>query len=556
MRKGLLAALVLTAPFAGAQTQTTDPATQGGTTQGGTNLGRTGNQSTTTSTQATSQTPPPANPPAGPISLPATSATKPLLKSPTAKDLAAVVSGRSITIDDAILVALLTSRDFSRAQASYEAARARTSEQRTNLNVQVVVSGSAVEYDRSITANFAGVSIPIQKQFNLIINNGVTLPLDIFGSIRSAISQAQFSEIASRIDVNRTRNDLVFSVRNAFYNALRAQGNLVVAQDDLANTQARLKDAQNSLAAGTGTQFDVLTAQRDVANAEGGLVNARGAVTVALGQLKQAIGIDVSTPISVIDSGAVDDPGSSSPAPAPPRDETVHVARNEVDLGPDYDAAVTEAVQNRPEVLEGNAAIAAAEKGVTYARRSLYPQFSVGVGYNVQPYFAGFTPANLASIQLNFSIPIYEGGLAKARVREARAAVAQAEVDRRTTVDQVTLDVQQAYVNQVQARERVRVATLGVEQAREAFRLAQLRSRAGVSAIPQQSPQIELSNAQVSLTQAENNRVNALYDYNVARAALDRARGRYSYGREGGGFAQTPTVKETGKATPTTLTQP
>ena len=77
-----------------------------------------------------------------------------------------------------------------------------------------------------------------------------------------------------------------------------------------------------------------------------------------------------------------------------------------------------------------------------------------------------------------------------------------------------------------------------------------------MSAVPQQSPQIELSNAQTALAQAENNRVGALYDYNVARAALDRARGRFSYGREGGGFAQTPSVKETGKATPTTVTTP
>ncbi len=531
MRPGLLAAFVLIAPFAGAQASPVGNQTPAG------------NQTT-------------VGPLSPPINLPATTSTKPLLKSPGAAELAALVKDRSITLDDAIVVSLMTNRDFARAQANYEAARARTSEQRTNLNLQIGINGTATEYDRPLNANFAGTTIPIQKQFVIVINNGVTLPIDLFGSIRSAISQAQFSEIASRIDVNRSRNDLVFNVRNAFYNALRAQGTLVVAQDDLANTQARLKDAQTSLAAGTGTQFDVLTAQRDVANAQGGLVNARGGVTVALGQLKQAMGIDVSTPISVVDTGAVDDPGNSAGEPAPPRAEDLHTVRNEVDLGTDYQTAVTEAVQNRPEILEGNASVAAAEKGVTYARRSVLPQFSVGVVYNVQPYYAGFTPANLTGLTLNFSIPIFDGGLAKARVREARAAVAQAEIDRRTTVDQVTLDVQQAYVNQVQARERVRVSNLGVGQAREAFRLAQLRAQAGVSAIPQQSPQIELSNAQISLTQAENNRVSALYDYNVARAALDRARGRYSYGREGGGFAQTPTTKETGKATPTTVTTP
>ncbi len=477
--------------------------------------------------------------------------TKPLLRSPGPAQLATLVAGRSITIDDAVVVALLTNRDYARAQASYELARARTSEARTGQNLTLGINGAATEFDRPINANFGGTTIPIQKQFIVSINNGVTLPLDLFGSTRAAIGQAQFSEIAARIDVNRSRNDVVFNVRSAFYNALRAQGTLVVAQNDVANTLTRLQDAQTSLAAGTGTQFDVLTAQRDVANAQGGLVNARGGVTIALGQLKQTMGIDVSMPVSIVDTGAVEDPGASAGEPAPNRTEDLHTARNEVDLGADYQSAVDEALRNRPEILEGNANITAAERGIRYARRSQLPSFSVGVNYNVQPYFAGFTPANQASISLNFAIPIYDGGLGKARVREARATQAQAEVDRRSTIDQVTLDVQQAYVNGVQARERVRVATLGVQQAREAFRLAQLRAQAGVSAVPQQSPQIELSNAQVALTQAENNRVSALYDYNVARSALDRARGRFSYGAGGGGFTQPPTEKETGRATPT-----
>ena len=483
------------------------------------------------------------------LNLPTISPLKPLLRSPDAERLGAVVAGRSLTLQDAITIALLTSRDYARAQAAYEAARGRTSEARTGLNLQVVIDGRAVLYDRTIEANLGPQSITIQKQFQVIVDNGVTLPLDLFGSIRSAVDQAQFNEIASRIDVNRFRNDTVFNVRNAFYNALRQQGALVVAQENLANARTRLVDAQRTLAAGIGTQFDVLTAQRDVADAQGGLVNARGTVTIALAQLKNTIGIDVSTPISIVDQGAVEDPGNAAPEPTESRDETYGKANDEVALGAEYQAAVQEALRTRPEILEGNASVAAARKGVAYARRSALPQFSIGVGYNIQPYYAGFTPANLGSIQLNFSIPVYDGGVAKARERQARATVAQAEIDRRTSLDVVTLDVQQAYVNEVQAKERVRVANLGVAQAEEAFRLARLRAQAGVSAAPQQSPQIELSNAQNALTQARTNRVNALYDYNIARSALDRARGRYSYG-EGIGYAQPPDAKETGGATP------
>ena len=485
-----------------------------------------------------------------PLQLPAQKPTEPLLRSPDAAALQSTLQKGPLTIEDAVAVALLTNRPFARSVAVLEEARGRTSEARAGLNPAVGINGTYTAYTAPIQASFSnGAPLTIQRQFVGIYTAGVTLPLDISGSIRTAVGQAQFREVAARIDVNRTRNELVSNVRTAFYQALRAQGTLVVAQESLRNTQERLADAQANLAAGTGTQFDVLTAQRDVADAQGNLVNARGGVTVALAQLKNVMGVDVSTAIAISDAGAVEDPGAASPDPAPPKLETYGTANDEVALGPDYQAAVAEAIRTRPEVLEGNASVAAAEKGVAYARRSRLPSLSVTAGYTVQPNFAGFTPANQGSIGLNFSIPIIDNGVSRAREREARAQVAQVEVDRRTSIDQVTLDVQTAYVNLQQARERVKVATVGVQQAREAFRLAQIRARAGVSASPTQSPQIELSNAQVALAQAETNRVNALYDYNAARTSLDRAVGRYSYGL-GAGYPAPPTARETGTKTP------
>ncbi|RYG46030.1 hypothetical protein EON79_11185, partial [bacterium] len=223
-----------------------------------------------------------------------------------------------------------------------------------------------------------------------------------------------------------------------------------------------------------------------------------------------------------------------------------HTVQDEVDLGADYLTAVEEAVASRPEVLESNAALTAAEKGVTYARRSSLPSFAVTASYVVQPNAAGFTPERQAALGLSVNFPIFDGGLARARQQEAKAEVSNAKTNRRAAIDGVTLDVQQAYVNLVQARERARVVNVGVAQAREAFRLARLRAIVGVSSSPQVSPQLELGNAQATLTQAESNRVNALYDYNIARAGLDRAVGRFSYG-PGSGYPTVPGPAITGQ---------
>ena len=87
------------------------------------------------------------------------------------------------------------------------------------------------------------------------------------------------------------------------------------------------------------------------------------------------------------------------------------------------------------------------------------------------------------------------------------------------------------------------MANVGLSQAREASRLAQVRYSAGVSQQVGVSPILELSAAQTSLTQAQGNLVNALYDYNTARAQLDRAVGRYSYTRNSPGYASPPAIK-------------
>ena len=518
---------------------------------------------------AAAQTPPSTAPSTQDPNSLAPDARRPLLVSPGARELGALVQNRDLTIEDAVGIALRTNRDYAVALSGLERASGRRVQARALQNPTFGVTAALTQYDNPIVANFGAAPLTIQNAFNFSLVPAATLPLDITGAIRSAVRQAQFNEIAARIDVNRARNGLVFDVRQTFYNALRAQGQLVVAEDNLTNAASRLADAETTVRAGTGTQFDVLTAQRDVADAQQAVVTARGNVTIALGNLKSAMGIDVSTPIRIVDTGAVEVPtggGDTVPVPAaPPRitgqtegvpqvpttpdpSPRFHRVQDEVPLGDEYQAAVQEAVTNRPEVLESSAALTAAERGVQYARRSQLPSLSLTAGYNFLPNAAGFTPERQGSIGLIFSLPIFDGGLARGREREARADVANAETNRRSAVDTVTLDVQQAYVNLVQARDRVRVVNVGVAQAREAFRLARLRAIAGVSASPQVSPQLELSNAQATLTQAESNRVNALYDYNVARAALDRATGRSAYGVGTiGGYETVPGTDVTGQ---------
>ncbi len=529
-----------------------------------------------------------------------------LVVSPRLSELPAELRNRPLTINDAVALAEATSRSFASAVEALLRARAQVNAARAALNPTVAVNGQITEFDAPTTADLgaflgggsgsgsgsgAPSSFLIVPQFNPVFTATVGLPIDIAGNLRAAVSQAQFQEVAARIDINRVRNQVVLDVKNAFYNTLRAQAQAAVATDNLNNTLSRLSDAQKNYAAGTSPRFDVITAQRDVADAQQNLLQAKTQVSIDLALLKNVMGVEIRTPIKITDQGAVETPpgvepptvppppagspgpsGSGVPAepqnlqtpePMPvtqdlavPKDASGRplvgpppspsLVEDPIDFGPEYDSLLGEAIQNRPEVLEADAQIAAARKGIVIAEASSLPSFSISLSDTYTPDAAGFTRRNVGAATLGVSVPIFDGGLARARVQAARAEIATAETNRRQAVDQVGLDVQQAYLTLLQARNRVAVANVGLSQAREAARLARVRYNAGVSQQAGVSPILELSNAQNSLAQAQSNQVNALYDYNNARAQLDRAVGRYSYTATGPGYHGRPAERVIG----------
>jgi outer membrane protein TolC len=203
----------------------------------------------------------------------------------------------------------------------------------------------------------------------------------------------------------------------------------------------------------------------------------------------------------------------------------------------DYPGLLREALVSRAEILREDANVAAAQKGITIARSVLLPSVSLGYSYTLNPNasaFGGQKQSGQAVLTVN--VPLFDAGEARGRVRTARAQVAAAETNRRTQVDAVTLEVRQAILNLQQAQGETAATRQALALADEAYRLARLRYSAGVTKQSGVSPLIELSDAQKTLSAAQSDYVNALYDYNNDRSALDKAVGRYSYTPVGPGY--------------------
>ena len=498
------------------------------------------------------ETEPPVKPlPAGTILLPRTApptglqaplpapsetpapAGKPLKSSPKSGQVK-IDLNKPITINQAISIALATNRSIALAQEALLSAQGRTAEAKTGFNPTLGGTFNYSRLDQGTSGNIGGNTVTFTDPNQLTLGANFSLPIDITGLIKAAKDQANFQEVAARLDVNRARNQAVLDTKSAFYDVLRAKALVAVSAESLQNSLDRLDDSQKKFKAGTVARFDVLRAQTDVLNAQQTLIQSRNQVSQTVAALNNVLGIDINIPLQVEETGAVETPPDTD-APKmtdenSPGSMKVATDFDSLTLGKEYDSVTQEALKSRPEILEAEASISAAKKGIQIAKRSSLPSFNVVSNFSYTPLAAGFAPRETsASIGVSINIPLYDGGVSRARLTQARAAVSTAETNRRQSLDQVALEVRSSYLSLVQSRDRVAVANQALVQAQEAFRLARVRYNAGVSAQAGISPLLEVSDAQNALTLAENNRVNAIYDYNNNRAKLDKAAGRYSY---------------------------
>ncbi len=414
---------------------------------------------------------------------------------------------RALTLAGAVEAAMRNSPALQAAGRDVLKARGSVNESRAAFLPTLSADLTLTHLDQGVTAQLSpDQSITIVKQDQKSATVTAALPLDAFGMIRAATSLAEFQYLIARLEFNRQRNQLVQDVTAAYYDVLRTEAFVTVAQQAEANARERVRVSEAHLKAGTGTKFDVVRAQTELANAEQGVLSARNRVSLAQAALNRLIGFDQATPLKL-------------EAPKP----------NPADVAPGVDVALAEAYRSRPEALQADVGIRAAEKGLTLATRSALP--SIGLAWNLQynPDTGAFGRKSSWAAVARATVPIFDAGVANARKQQAKAGVEGAKLGRQQALDGIALDVRQAFLDFTDASERLKVAEAGLVQATEAYRLAQVRYKAGVTMSPGGSPLLEISDAQTALTQAQTNQINAMYDIEIARTRLMRAMGRYAY---------------------------
>ncbi|HWM79764.1 MAG TPA: TolC family protein, partial [Methylomirabilota bacterium] len=406
--------------------------------------------------------------------------------------------GRVLTLDECIAIALEAQPSIQATLYDYAAARARVREAFSPLLPQLSGTATAVRSNSTVltTASATGRTVAVvasrQPADTFLAQVQLSQLLFDFGKTLAATQVARKLAEVSAEGVELQRQLIALTVKEAYTNILLAQRLIRVQEQALERADLNLSSAKGFYDVGTQPLSTVVRAEVDVANAKVDLINARNALRTARVALNTAMAVEASTPTEIRDN----------------------LAYEPITL--DRAALRAEALRQSPEYRQAKLQSSAAEANVQVASRNFLPNISGTGSY-------GGTQPDLNptwSLGLAFTWNIFDGGHLIAAYQEAKANLGAAGA--RVKAAELTLiqSLEQAEIAVEAAQERIQAALVLINSAQENFRLAQGRFDVGVGTI------LELTDAQLALTQAQNTEAQALADYRIALAQLDRAAGR------------------------------
>jgi outer membrane protein len=329
------------------------------------------------------------------------------------------------------------------------------------------------------------------------VGQGISLSQLITDSGRTSnlVASSRLEAGAAGQTAQATRYDVLVRVNQAYFGTLRAQGLVKVAQETVAARQLLVDQVTALYNNKLRSELDVSFVDVNLSQAKLLLLQAQDEVQEAFAELTRAIGSQQAAMYQL-----EDEPLPPSPPP------------NSEDL-------VTQALGSRPELtslqMSRDAAyrFERAEKDLSYPTASL-----VGVGGYI-PYINQITlprviPPEYEGVGVNVEIPILNGGLFKARRQEAHFRALEADQRLRDETEAIARDVRTAWAGSTVAYQRLDVTAQLLRQAALALDLAQGRYSLGLSNI------VELTQAELNVTSAAIENLNAKYDYQTTYATL------------------------------------
>jgi len=315
-----------------------------------------------------------------------------------------------------------------------------------------------------------------------------------FGVTQNQVTIRKLDNQGYKITLTGIVNTVICDVKKAYYNLQYSLEAKKVAEEMVARYESFYNQAKAFYIAGTSPKVDVTIAEVNLSNAKLMLIQAENSVDVSMAKLNNAMGLPYFNKYNISDN----------------------LRYNPCDIS--LNEAIDIARDSRPEFQLAEVKVEEAKQNVKLVKKSYFPtitaegQYQIGgrtftsnYGYN----FGGY---------LNF--PTINGMLIRNEIKEAKALYSREQAYAVNTKNNIYLEIQQAFYAMVEKKNSIPVAFLGLKQAKENYELSYGRYKVGVG-----NP-VELKEAQVQYQDAMLRYYNSLYQFNNARADLERFIGR------------------------------
>jgi outer membrane protein len=409
-----------------------------------------------------------------------------------------------LSLQDAIAVAFKNNKDIQIQEKEITVAKANImgarSEFLPQVNAQAGYTRNGAVLSRAPVPN-AKKDIGIFTGYKNDNQAGITVTESIYngGANIANFKQAKIDFIVQEETLRAKKLDIEFEAKRLYYGLLLGYETLRITQELLDNANKHCLDVKNRFEQGASSKFDLLQSKVQVSLYIPELVRAKNAIDLLMADLKKLLSLKMRDEIALKDS----------------RLEYSLIEIRE-------DEFLKSAYLNSPEMSLKSLGIDISKWSIEMAKAGWRPQLNANLGYSFNSdNWSNMYNSKHSNWYSGFSVgmSIFDGFSTKAKVDAAKARYAQANLSKENLSDQIAVDVRQACLDLKQAQAIIDSQKDNIGEAREALSIA------GVSYDNGENTNLDVLDAQLALSQAEESFVQGIYDYLMAQAYLDRTMG-------------------------------
>jgi outer membrane protein len=408
-----------------------------------------------------------------------------------------------MTLDECVVRTLeVNPRVLDKAEGVNKAAGG-IEEARSGFLPHVGISGLYNFAEKTQTVQFPGPDgqpqdFELDFTLDYAFSATLTQPIYTGGAVSSSYKMSKYAHDIAEADLEATRSNLTLAVLVQFYAVLAAREAIVVAEEAIQNAEEHYEVTQARYNAGEVSEYDMMRAEVAVVNLRPGLIRAQNVLEVSELALKNYMMLEPETEIDFV--GVLE----------------------EKDYEVDPKEAVKVAFESRPEMRIGGKRADIAHESVTLAKSGWRPAFALRGSYDIrsnQLTFGRDAWDDSYAGYLVLSWSIFDGLRSRARVSQAHSEVRQADIAVEDLKRAIELEVRAALLDAEAARETLRSQQKNVDTAQRGLTIVNERYATGLAT------SLEVIDARLAFIKAQENRISALFDFNVSTARLMRAVG-------------------------------